>query len=73
MKNGIQLTIKDDQFTLPNNTEEDALSALFHLDDLLSFDQAKKSLKPNQTIEIKLKNIKAKELLWVLCDGGLVV
>ena len=63
--------IKDDQFTIPNTPEEDTLSALFHLDDLLSFDQAKKSLKSIQTIEITLKNIKAKELLWVLCDGGL--
>lgn len=63
--------IKDDQFTIPNTPEEDTLSALFHLDDLLSFDQAKKSLKSTQTIEITLKNIKAKELLWVLCDGGL--
>lgn len=65
-------SIKDDRFTLSNTPEEDTLSALFHLDDLLSFDQAKSSLKPNQTIEITLKNIKAKELLWVLCDGGLV-
>lgn len=63
--------IKDDKFTIPYTSTEDPLSALFHLDHLLSFDQAKTSLKPSQTIEITLKNIKAKELLWVLCDGGL--
>lgn len=64
-------TINEDKFTIPNVNSEDTLSTLLRLDHLLSFDDAKKSLATTHTIELTLKEIKPKELLWVLCDGGI--
>lgn len=66
-------SIQDGKFSIPNVSTEDTLSTLFRLDHLLSFDEAKKSLNSSGRIELTLKNIKAKELLWVICDGGLEV
>jgi len=66
-------TIQDGKFKIPNSSVHDILSTLFKLDNILEFDEAKKSLLPLDEIEITLKDIKAKQLLWIICDGGIEV